>query len=341
MNRHPIGSPGRSKCVSVLTALCLLAWSAVGCVNTRVVRQASADGGSSVRLSVFLEEKDCRRGRPTVDGVVTELYYIDGGERQLLRREAAGRWLMAGLVPGEYEAQVRYRANEDGQWEDLSGDTRELFTLGPGEQAEISIVLEKTPVAVVVVAGLAAVVLAVLLIDVLEDSSVSLGDLIVPPVPEELGLLAPPPELVWIGLDAAMLAAEGDYRVPASADDASQPAPRTSLAVLDHAPRHLSTGNPLDQEVRFTLSAPIDPQSLDPGDILLVDRSGRTVTGGVYCREDARTCVFDPLRPLDRGETYTVTLREKGLRTADGRELVEGYWWYFTTGPAGELAPLP
>ena len=71
---------------------------------------------------------------------------------------------------------------------------------------------------------------------------------------------------------------------------------------------------------------------MDAGDVLLrVDRFGHPVTGGVYCLDDSRTCVFDPLRPLEPGQTYTVTLRGEGLMTLDGGKLVEDYWWYFTT----------
>ncbi len=211
----------------------------------------------------------------------------------------------------------------------LSGDTSETFTLREGENAGVGIVLEKTPVAVVVVAGLAAVVLAVLLIEAIDDSDAAFGALLVPPVPEALVAIAPPPEMVWYGTEA-VLAATGDYSVPATADE---PPPRntSSLVLVDHQPRHLSTGVALEQDIRFRLNSAIDPVSLDPRDLLLVDRSGHPVTGGVYCLDDSRTCVFDPLRPLEPGQTYTVTLRGEGLMTPDGGKLAEDYWWYFTT----------
>ncbi len=328
MNRQRKEQSVHRACIAALTACCLFLCSLSGCVNTRVVNQASLDSDMSVSLSVYLEEKHRRLGRPTVDGVITELYYLDGRQPQLLRREVSGQWRMAGLVPGEYAAEVRYRVTEDGEWEDLSGDTREAFTLREGENADIGIVLEKTPVAVVVAAGVAAVILAVLLIDAIDDADVNLGLVLAPPVPEALVVMAPPPEMVWYGTQA-MIAASAEYSIPASAEDLRLSP--SGLSLVDHQPRHLSTGITLKEDIRFRLNSAIDPESLDPRDLLLVDHSGCPVTGGVYCLDDAQTCVFDPLRPLQPGQTYTVTLRGEGLVTPDGGKLTEDYWWYFTT----------
>jgi hypothetical protein len=330
MDRHRGSHSGSRKLISAFTALCLLAFSGTGCVSTRVVREASMDSDTSVSLSVYLEEKDRRRGRPTVDGVVTELYYLDGDQRQLLCRKVSGDWRMAGLVPGQYEAEVRYRAGDDGEWEELRGDTRESFTLHEGENADIGIVLEKTPVVVIVVASLAAVVLAVLLVDTLDDADIGLDELLIPPVPEAVAVLAPPPEMVWIA--AEMLTAPSEnYIVPGAADAGYRPGQGSGLIVVDHHPRHLSTAIDPEADLRFKLNRALDPASLDPGDVLLVDGSGQQVTGGVYYLDDSRTCVFDPLRPLEPGQTYTVTLRGEGLLTPDGSRLAEDYWWYFTT----------
>lgn len=315
---------------ALCAALCLVVFSVTSCVNTKVVREASLDSDTSVSLSVYLEGKHRRMGRPTVDGVITELYYLKDGQRQLLRREVSGDWRMAGLVPGTYQAEVRYRTGEDGEWEELSGDTRESFTLAKGENADIGIVLEKTPVAVIVVAGLAAVVLAILLIDVIDDADIGLDELLLPPVPEAVAVLAPPPEMVWFA--AEMMAAPGEgYVVPGAVETGKKPKHSAGLVVIDHQPRHLSTDIPLEGEIRFRLNLAIDPDSLDPRDLLLVDKTGSPVTGGVYCLEDSKTCVFDPLRPLEAGQTYTVTLRGEGLMTPDGSKLAEDYWWYFTT----------
>ncbi len=330
MDRHRGSPSGSQKLVSAFMALCLFAFSGTGCVSTRVVREATMDSDTSVSLSVYLEEKDQRRGRPTVDGVVTELYYLDDGQRQLLRREVSGNWRMAGLGPGRYEAVVRYRTGDDGDWEELSGDTRESFTLHEGENADIGIVLEKTPVVVIVAASLAAVVLAVLLVDALDDADIGLDELLIPPVPEVVAVLAPPPEMVWIAAEM-MTAPSESYVVPGVAEAEHRLEQPSGLIVVDHHPRHLSTGIDPEADLRFKLNRAIDPDSLDPHDLLLVDKSGRQVIGGVYCLDDGRTCVFDPLKPLEAGQTYTVTLRGEGLLALDGSKLSEDYWWYFTT----------
>lgn len=321
--------PAFRRLAALFSACCLLLSIATGCVNTKVVRQASPDDETSVGLSVFLEPQHRRQGGPRVEGVVTELYYLDGGRRQLVRRERSGEWRQGGLVAGSYETEVRCRATADGEWEDLAGDTLERFTLRSGEQAEIAIVLEKTPVGVIVVAGLAAAVLAVLLVDTLDDADIGPGGLLVPPVPDELALLAPPPELAWLGVDLALTASQ-EYTVPPSAEGPARPASGEGLVVVDHYPRHLSTGVSPEADVRFRLSAEILADSLDPGDLVLVDHAGCQVVSGVYSL-DGRTCILDPLQLLEPGRTYTVTLRGAGLRTPDGRALAEDYWWYFTT----------
>lgn len=324
--------------ISMITVLSIFVFSVTGCVSTKVVHEATMGGDSSVSLSVYLEEKDRRRGRPTVDGVVTELYYLDDGQRQLLRREVSGDWRMTGLIPGKYEAEVRYRASGDGDWEELSGDTRQAFTLHTGENANIGIVLEKTPVAVIVVASLAAVILAVLLIDAIDDADIGLDELLIPPLPEAVALHAPPPEMVWIAGEI-LCAPSDNYLVPGAAGTENRPARPAELVVVDHHPRHLSTGIDPGADLRFKLNRAIDPDSLDPGDLLLVDKSGCQVVGGVYSLDDGQTCVFDPLRPLEAGQTYTATMRGEGLMTLDGSKLSEDYWWYFTTVFPGGARP--
>jgi len=335
-----MGSKGPRQAIrrvaALLTACCLLVCGLTGCVSTRVVCEASPDVDTSVSLSVYLETQHRRRGGPTVGGVVTELFYIDGDRRQLVRRELAGQWRQDGLVPGVYETEVRCRATGDGEWEDLSGDTLERFTLRPGEDADIAIVLEKTPVGVIVVAGLAAALLAVLLVDTLDDADIGIGELLVPPVPDELALLAPPPELAWLGVDLALAASEA-YAIPPATGGPVPTTPGANLVVVDHYPRHLSTGVGPEEDIRFRLSAEILADSLDPGDLVLVDHAGRQVVSGVYS-PDGRTCILDPLRPLEPGRTFTVTLRGEGLRTPDGGAMAEDYWWYFTTAFSEEPA---
>ncbi len=109
---------GFRRLLALVMTFCLFLFSVSGCVSTKVVSEASLDSDTSVSLAVYLEEKDRRRGRPTVDGVITELYYLDSGQRQLLRREVSGHWRMGGLVPGDYAADVRCLVTDDGQWEE-------------------------------------------------------------------------------------------------------------------------------------------------------------------------------------------------------------------------------
>jgi hypothetical protein len=82
--------------------------------------------------------------------------------------------------------------------------------------------------------------------------------------------------------------------------------------------------------IHVDLRDPLDPQSVHPGTLAVVDREGRQVTGTWNVVPGDSVATFQPSEPLRGASRYTVWVTT-GMRTADGRGLAADHSFSFST----------
>lgn len=321
-----------ARSIALITMCSFTVLTFASCVRMRVAHDLYSDPAPSVAISLFHKPVDYRAGGPTVSGIVSELYLHKDSRWQLVQREAKGSYLIDNLIPGKYKVVTAYRLLDTGEREDLSGETEETFMLNSGERAQLTVILEKTPVVLIVMLSVTVVLLLAFLIILLADSDLDLPDL---PTPSDLLDVTPffpplpgPADMMWIGMDFMIPPYGGTW-----ADDSWDREYQGAAArIFDHYPRNSAVGVAPDTDISFQVSSALAPDSLDHRYFIVTNERNELIKGGIYYLEDTRTCVYDPLRPLPPNSTITVTVLGENLKTENESAISDNYRWSFTTG---------
>ena len=108
--------------------------------------------------------------------------------------------------------------------------------------------------------------------------------------------------------------------------------------VVSTSPANLATGVPLNQVIRVTFNEAMDPTSITPNSLTLVDgggvgaRAAGTQTVGGTLTYDASTfsMIYTPIAKLKTGNIYTGTVATT-VKDVTGNALQVDYKWTFTT----------
>lgn len=298
-----------------------------GCLSTKVrVGPTEATNSAGVLVRVCTDERAARQGRADAPATLVELYRIEPGDAELfLQRSLSHEWGVAELPPGRYRLRVLATVDEGGNVHPTrTGDREATFTLAPGETAEATVILKKTPTGLIVAAGLTVVVLVVALA-VLG----SRGDLPPPQAATDLILGAarafpPPPRL-----DHVVLAADlrGPW-IPGEYVEEERPAPPR---VTSTSPEHGAMVAARRVAPTLTLSQPLDEAGLHLDTIVMLGSKSGLVPGRTVMRDGLLR--FEPAVDLAPGEDVIVTLRAQGVVNPAGRHLAQDFSWGFRVAP--------
>ncbi len=313
-----------------------------GCLKIKTRRLADQYGDPFVSFKAYLKKKHYKTNGPVIDGVYSELYLIREGRKELLNRSQSGSWRLFDLIPGKYELHVDKRVLPDGTVEELNGNNTETFRLATGESAEIRVILEKTPVGLIVILSITVVVFVALLVYLItqEDLDVDLPDIgEVPFFPRVPSVLIPPAPPVPgnVVIDLVIPPVRGEwyddryderYRDESSEyykDEYEEP------AVIDYYPVHDKTDVDTDASIKLKFNRSMDYQWIDHRNFVVRDHNDHIIPGGIYSEENDTIFVYNPLRPLPVDEKITVTVLGDHIRDKEGEILCCNYRWSFQT----------
>lgn len=111
-------------------------------------------------------------------------------------------------------------------------------------------------------------------------------------------------------------------------------AEETLLSIQQTTPPENAAHVPVETLISVTFNKPIEPASLRPDSIIVVDQE--KVEGVIAYEPVTRTVTFSPESPLAYEERYTVILKE-GIEDRAGNRLLTAESWSFTT----ERPPMP
>jgi hypothetical protein len=249
-------------------------------------------GTGGIELRVFADDTTRRHGQPGPRGLFVELERKAGAKYEPVFRSLEPAWGVLGLPPGEYRLRFPSRLDEAGEEVAMNERPRRV-RVRAGEVTEVDAVLEHVDKGLVVAGVVAAVVVAVLLEDWLDDH-----DLPLPPLP-------PPPHVLdaifWISLDLAH--AETHERDPWSHSGPSRPP-----VVTSHFPADGATVGARRVRITFSLSEPVDRDRVAEDCIEVVgERSGR-LDGFTEYDERRWWFTWEADAVLPRGDELRVTL---------------------------------
>ncbi|MBI2569709.1 MAG: Ig-like domain-containing protein [Candidatus Schekmanbacteria bacterium] len=345
--------------MAAVLLLALVPFLMQGCVQIKVKVQGAAESGvaaaveearldvpdgplSMFRFLAVQKSKHADNPQFAVPYLVASLWRQTDHGREVVWRERHGTWQVGGLPSGTYVVKVERVFDNKGKEEDASGETEKTFHLGPGQLAQAQVVLEKTPVGLIIVLAVTIVLLAVILfILAREGADLSLPDLSVMPAPP--GLIVPPalpvpsdPAAIHLAIDLipppSIELAEGIYVSGGEEDE--EPASRSFVQWYGpaHGAEHVGAGSAIE----IVLRQPVDPLTVDQGTFVAYSERGQLL-GGISVDAEHRRLRLTPLFPLPQGEQVTVRFLGSYVRLLDddGVPLDEvvgsNYTWQFTT----------
>lgn len=334
MNWFPVGFL-RTTSLFVLVAFTGLLVQ--GCVSTKVVRiREDVREPLSIRYLVYLSQADVRDGLEPVSGVISELYYHKDRELQLVLRSDRGSWKVTDLVPGRYTIRIVRRRLPDGSEEELTGKTERTFELLDDERVDVRVILEKTPVGLIV--GLTVTVVAIvgLLVYLIAKEDIDLDF----PVPVFSGWYGPfwVPE-PYFRLSMQMVTGlEDDFYLPNGSREGYPTVTTVAPDIQDYEPRDGFAGVSPDTDIRFWFGDHMDTETLDQNSILLTTSTGRFLPFGLVYDDESGRCILDPLHDFPAGEQVFVTILGDGIRNQAGVSLPVNYRWSFTVQARSNLS---
>ena len=302
-----------------------------GCVSIKVARPGAARGmvaeAGAFRLLAVRKARD--RGNPSAasPAVVAALLRLDGDTEKIVWRGRGGDFAVSDLPPGRYRIRIERLYDKDGAARAPRGNAERDFDIRPGQAAQADVVLQKTPVGLIVVLSVTVVLLVVLLVVAAQN-----GDIDIPDMPDLSNLLPPlPPPLFPDALEATLafveLAQDGD-------DDYDDEDPRRD--VRSYAPLDGAHDVAPDAPVEIELEGAIDPRTVDQSTFgLLAD--GTRVGAAIAVLDHGQRLRLEPLWPLPAGADVTVRLMGSHVRLAGegiepgGPTLGADYEWSFRT----------
>ena len=163
------------RCAWFVLLLCgLLFWS-TGCTRLRVnsgpyLTDADADppiapqmAAAGVVFTAFQSSGDARRQLPFTGEVLTQLWLLRDGRRELVHRDMGARWSRLDLIPGEYELELVEIYDGD-RASPPNDENLSAFTVTPGTTAQVNLVLNQVPWGTIAVATLSVVVVVGLVV---------------------------------------------------------------------------------------------------------------------------------------------------------------------------------
>jgi len=295
--------------VAALLAALLLA----GCATVREAGRSPIEGdGGAIRVAVYADDDTRAAGRLLGEPIAGVLERRVRSSWQPVFRSLEPSWAVAGLEPGRYRVRFDLTLDEGGQPEDLERPVRREVTVHAGEAVDVELLLDHVSTGMVV-AGVAAVVVAAILLDEWLDDL----DLPRPPLP--------PPS--W-GLDVAFWVTLESQEAP-RAWTPSRGAPQ----ITSHFPRAGSTVDADRARVIFVVSEPIDAKLLVDGDVVVTTDEGLEIPGRLRWDAAQWWLVWEPEAELPRGQRFHVALRAEAIADATGLRLAGSTGFEFDTAP--------
>jgi hypothetical protein len=192
ISRISRGSKFKTIAFSTLIAFSLLTMNS--CVHFKVNQLAvkSNDEQPSVSMKAYLKAPEEGQEDAVYDGVGTSLsFQQENGTFSPVASSRKGSWVLRNSPAGNYQIAIDRTAVIDGKTEILEGSLTKNFTLKPGERAEITIVLKKVPVGVIVLMSVLIVGLIILAILAKDNRLPKLRDFPHPPIPHLPGIARP------------------------------------------------------------------------------------------------------------------------------------------------------
>lgn len=278
---------------------CQVTLALSSCVSVRTTGSRETGGpGGGVAVQVFEDDEAWRAETPGPVGVVSELERRQGVKWEPVFRSLDPAWAVTGLPSGSYRLHFPARLDESGNVVRLA-DRARFITVQHGKITEVKAVLRHVPAALVALAVVTVVVIAVLLVDWLDDH-----DLPLPP--------PPPPEL-----------AEAAFYVSLNlgAPEWSGLSDRAAPQVTSHFPAAGALVAARRVRIVFALSEPAQPVELEPQAVTVLGEASGIVPGTVSYDPKEWWVVWEPRADLARGDSYHVTLSADAVEDLAGNEL--------------------
>lgn len=270
-----------------------------GCVSVGLARSSMAEpastGGGELSVAVYRKSSDRDAGTTVRFPVLSELERVEGGMRSTVARSMAGSWSLAELPPGRYALRVERKIDEHGDVVPLKQPSSKEFEVRAGERVTASVVLERVPVGLIVLAAVTVVLLVVLAIELADDVPL-------PPPP-------PPDLLPDLFVQVALAIPLGGRPGPT--------APEPGVADVFPAPGSVVAARRVT--VSFLASVPLDPSGIGDGAVLAVGTLSGEIPGTVSWRAEDQLLLFAPSVDFTPGEEVTVTLDLGEVASASGR----------------------
>ncbi len=196
-----ISGGSKFKTIACLTMVAFTALTVTSCVSFKVNQIAIESSGEqpSIAMKLYVKAPDEGQEEAVYSGVGTTLFFQqENGTFAPVASSRQGSWVLKNSPAGNYRIEIDPTAEINGKTETFEGSRTETFTLKPGERAEITIVLKKIPVGVIVLFTVIIVGLIVLMILAKQDKLPKPRDLLIPPIPHLPGI--PPPRALLIPL---------------------------------------------------------------------------------------------------------------------------------------------
>ena len=304
-----------------------------GCVAIKVEQLAvnAQREQPSVALKMYL--KNPKKGEPAecfVGGSTVLYLKTQAGVFAPVFCSPTGSWVLEAVAPGTYKIEIGKQITVNGKMENVAGGRTKTFTLDPGKKAEVKVVLEKTPIGLIIVASVVVVVIVVVVVLMLASHDALEPPLAGPKPPklDRVPVLPPPtvspgpgPPLVVIDVHGPI----GPGPVP------DEPVP-TAPAPMRLHPAPGSTDIALDTALSCSFATAMD-------DTAVAESAGLTVVGGKsglvkgtsHYDLARRTLEFIPAAAFSPGETVLARVTGRFVRAENGELVPCRYEWSFMT----------
>ena len=280
----------------LLVALAPLALD--GCVSiglSRSPRDAGEDTSAELAVTVYRKSADRDAGVPVAYPVLAELQRVEGEVRTTVARSMAASW-QVDLPPGRYALLVTRKIDEKGDVVPLKEPSARELEVRAGERVEATVVLERVPVGLIVLAAVTVVLLVVL--------AIARADEVDLPPPPPLPRPAPP------------RVSGGALEIPfrtATSPRAVEP----GVAGVFPAPGSVVAARRVT--VSFFMTEPLEEESLEEGAVLAVGSLSGEIPGSISWLEEERLLRFAPSVDFRQGEEVRVTLDLDKVESREGK----------------------
>lgn len=308
---------------------------------------------TGVSFNAFRFETDEGQQRLFEGDVVSQLWIERGGRWELVHRDRVATWSRTDLIPGKYLLEI-IEISEKGNAYPPNEDKVVTFELDANTTADVRLVVKKVPWGTVAIVALSVVVVVGLIVAV-----ILLGD----DAPKPRGRtsrsvngsrsnfsLPPPPRApqnprpgmghtvhfvapriytsvnLFFPIDEPIVYWQDDYWQNGSYAGDALPADRPRLLEM-----RLPTPDRPDGELRVQFDREMNPSTIAPGALVVLDARGQVIPGGVYMESGNRVAVYHPLRPLPPGQ-YRFLVRGAYLYDMEWKALEKTFERGFSIG---------